>query len=57
MTRRYLHPTNGRHRRNAGVDEQIFLYPVTIYSHPVSFKKSNEREFRKLSLDFDVICE
>lgn len=37
MTRRYLHPANGCHRRNAGVDEQILLYPVTIYSYPVLF--------------------
>lgn len=27
MTRRYLHPANGRCCRNAGVDEQILLYP------------------------------
>lgn len=37
MTRRYLHPANGCHRRNAGVDEQILLYPVRIYSYPVLF--------------------
>lgn len=37
MTRRYLHPANGRHRRNAGADEQILLYPVTIYSHSVLY--------------------
>lgn len=31
MTRRYLHPANGRRRRNAGVDEQILLYPVAQF--------------------------
>lgn len=31
MTRRYLHPANGRRCRNAGVDEQILLYPVAQF--------------------------
>lgn len=45
MTRRYLHPANGR--RNAGVDEQILLYPVaqfilnSLYS-PLQSQESGE---------------
>lgn len=46
MTRRYLHPANGR--RNAGVDEQILLYSVAQFILNSLYSPFRSQESRKM---------